>query len=168
MNAAEVLADAFGRIGEEVHDAVAGLTVEQLAERIAPEANTIAWLIWHLTRVQDDHVAEVAGTEQVWTTQWWFERFGLPFSPPATGYGQTPAEVAQVRVAADLLTGYYDAVAERTLEFVRGLTDADLDRVVDDRWDPAVTLGVRLVSVIGDDEQHVGQAAYVRGILLRP
>jgi uncharacterized damage-inducible protein DinB len=150
-----------------VHDAVAGLTVEQLAERIAPEANTIAWLVWHLTRVQDDHVAEVAGTEQVWTSQGWFERFGLPFSPRATGYGQTPEEVAQVRVGADLLTGYYNAVAERTLEFVRGLTDADLDRVVDDRWDPPVTLGVRLVSVIGDDEQHVGQAAYVRGILLR-
>ena len=167
MNAAEVLADAFGRIGEEVHSAVAGLTVEQLAERIAPEANTIAWLIWHLTRVQDDHVAEVAGTEQVWTSRGWFERFGLPFPPQAHGYGQNPAEVAQVRVGADLLSGYYDAVAERTLEFVRKLTDADLDRVVDDRWDPPVTLGVRLVSVIGDDEQHVGQAAYVRGILLR-
>ena len=167
MNAAEILADAFGRIGGEVHDAVTGLTVEQLAERIAPEANTIAWLVWHLTRVQDDHVAEVAGTEQVWTSQGWFERFDLSFSPGATGYGQTPAEVAEVRVGADLLTGYYDAVAERTLEFVRGLSDADLDRVVDDRWDPPVTLGVRLVSVIGDDEQNVGQAAYVRGILLR-
>jgi uncharacterized damage-inducible protein DinB len=167
VNAAAILADAFGRIGEEVHDAVGGLTVEQLAERLEPEANSIAWLVWHLTRVQDDHVADVAGTEQVWTSQGWVERFGLPFGARATGYGQSAAEAGQLRVGAELLTGYYDAVAERTLEFVRGLTDADLDRVVDERWDPPVTLGARLVSVIGDDEQHVGQAAFVRGILLR-
>jgi hypothetical protein len=166
VNSAELLTDAFGRIGEEVHAAVEGLTVEQLTFRVGPEANTIAWLVWHLTRVQDDHVAEVAGTEQVWTSQGWVERFGLPFSPRATGYGQSSDEVAQVRVGAELLTGYYDAVAEQTLKYVGGLTDADLDRVVDERWDPPVTLGVRLVSVVGDDEQHVGQAAFVRGILL--
>jgi Protein of unknown function (DUF664) len=166
VNAAEILADAFGRIGEEVHDAVDGLTVEQLTHRLGPKANTVAWLVWHLTRVQDDHVAEVAGTEQVWTAQGWAERFGLPFPPAATGYGQSAGEVAQVRAEAGLLTGYYDAVAEHTLGYVRGLSDGDLDRVVDERWDPPVTLGARLVSVIGDDEQHVGQAAFVRGILL--
>jgi hypothetical protein len=44
------------------------------------------------------------------------------------------------------------------------VTPADLDRVVDKRWDPPVTLGVRLVSVVDDDAQHVGQAAYVRGL----
>jgi uncharacterized damage-inducible protein DinB len=168
MNAAEILTDAFGRIGEEVHAAVDGLTAEQLTYRVGPEANTIAWLVWHLTRVQDDHVAEVAGTEQVWTSQGWVDRFGLPFSPRATGFGHSPDEVAKVQVASpELLTGYYDAVAEQTLAFVGTLSDADLDRVVDERWDPPVTLGVRLVSVVGDDEQHVGQAAFVRGILLR-
>jgi uncharacterized damage-inducible protein DinB len=167
VNAAEILVDAFGRIGEEVHDAVDGLTTEQLTHRLGPEANTIAWLVWHLTRVQDDHVADVAGTEQVWTSQGWAKRFGLPFSERATGYGQAAAEVAEVRVDADLLTGYYDAVAAQTLAYVGGLTDADLDQVVDERWHPPVTLGARLVSVIGDDEQHVGQAAFVRGILLR-
>ena len=167
MKAADILADAFSRIGPEVHAAVAGLSADQLAERIAPEANTITWLIWHLTRVQDDHVADVAGTEQVWTAQGWAERFGLPFPPEATGYGQSPDEVGKVRADAELLTGYYDAVAQRTLEYVPDLSDADLDRVVDERWDPPVTVGVRLVSVIGDDEQHVGQAAYVRGILLQ-
>jgi hypothetical protein len=166
VNTADLLTDAFGRIGEEVHAAVAGLSVEQLTYRVAPDANTIAWLVWHLTRVQDDHVAEVAGTEQIWTAQGWAERFGLPFSPRATGYGQSSADVAQVKVDAELLTGYYDAVAEHTLAYVGGLTDADLDRIVDEYWDPPVSLGVRLVSVIGDDEQHVGQAAYVRGILL--
>ncbi len=53
----------------------------------------------------------------------------------------------------------------RTAEFVAGLSAADLDRVVDESWDPPVTLGVRLVSVVDDDAQHAGQAAYVRGLL---
>jgi hypothetical protein len=50
---------------------------------------------------------------------------------------------------------------------VRSLSEADLTRVVDRNWDPPVTVSVRLVSVIADDLQHVGQAAYVRGILQR-
>ncbi|GCD94573.1 mycothiol transferase [Embleya hyalina] len=168
MNSAELLVDAFGRVQEVVHEAVADLTPGQLAERLDDDANSIAWLIWHLARVQDDHVADVAGLEQVWTAQDWHKRFELPFPVRAIGYGQDTKAVAAVRVdSADLLTGYYDAVHEQTVGYVRDLTPADLDRVVDEAWTPAVTLGVRLVSVIGDDLQHAGQAAFIRGILLR-
>ncbi|WP_225730660.1 MULTISPECIES: DUF664 domain-containing protein [unclassified Nocardia] len=167
MTSAEVLTDAFERIREEVHAAVDGLSEAELTYRVDPGANTIAWLIWHLTRVQDDHVSEVAGAEQVWTANGWYDRFALPFDKRATGYGDSADDVAAVRVSAELLTGYYDAVHERTLRYVRGLTDADLPRIVDTRWDPPVTLAVRLVSVISDDLQHAGQAAYLRGVLGR-
>ena len=131
------------------------------------DANSIAWLVWHLLRVQDDHVADVAGTEQVWTAQGYAGRFGLPFDERATGYGQTAEEVGQVRVAADLLREYADAVTDATLAFLATVGPDDLDRVVDERWDPPVTLGVRLVSVVDDDAQHLGQAAYVKGLLPR-
>ena len=163
-----LLTDSF----ERVHDLVGSLTddlpVEVSTYRPDAEANSIGWLIWHLSRVQDDHVAGVAGSEQVWTTQGWADRFGLPFPVGAIGYGHSSDDVAQVRVdSPELLTGYYDAVAARTLEYVGGLTDDDLDRVVDEAWDPPVTLGVRLVSVIDDCAQHAGQAAFVRGIVER-
>jgi uncharacterized protein DUF664 len=167
MTSAELLVDAFARIREVVHRAVGGLTPEQLAFQADPEANSIAWLVWHLTRIQDDHVAGVAGTEQVWTSQGWVERFGLPFDPLATGYGHRPADVAAVRASGELLVGYHDAVHRQTTGYVEGLQDADLGRVVDRSWDPPVTLGVRLVSVIADDLQHAGQAAFVRGVLRR-
>ncbi|HEV3495634.1 MAG TPA: DUF664 domain-containing protein [Actinomycetes bacterium] len=168
MTSAELLADAFGRIRGVVHQAVDGLTTEQLAFRVDPGANSIAWLVWHLTRIQDDHVAHVARTEQVWTSQGWVERFGLPFDPRDTGYGHRADEVAAVRVGSgELLAGYYDAVHEQTTRYVQRLGDADLARVVDRSWDPPVTLGVRLVSVVSDDLQHAGQAVFVRGILLR-
>jgi uncharacterized damage-inducible protein DinB len=168
MTSADVLADAFGRVRQVVHRAVDGLTPEQLTFRVDPEANSIAWLVWHLTRIQDDHVAGVAGTDQVWTSKGWAERFGLPFDPRDTGYGHQAGEVAAVQVTSgELLTGYYDAVHDQTVRYVAQLDDADLARVVDRSWDPPVTLGVRLVSVISDNLQHAGQAAFVRGILQR-
>lgn len=168
MTSADLLVDAFDRVRDVVHAAVDSLTPEQLAFRVDPDANSIAWLVWHLTRVQDDHVSDVAGTDQVWTSRGWAERFALPFEEKAIGYGHSSSEVAAVRVdSAELLTGYYDAVHEQTIRFVERLTDAELPRVVDERWDPPVTLGVRLVSVISDDLQHAGQAAFVRGIIER-
>lgn len=167
MKTAELLADAFGRIRDVVHQSAGGLTAEQLAFRPGPDANSIGWLLWHLTRVQDDHVSEVAGTEQAWTADGWAERFALPFGDEATGWGQSSEEAGAVRVpSADLLTGYHDEVHARTLAFLATVTDAGLDTIVDERWDPPVSLGVRLVSVISDDLQHAGQAAYLRGLVL--
>jgi uncharacterized damage-inducible protein DinB len=165
MTIGELLAEAFGRIHGVVLGAVRGLSEEELAFRPEERCNSIAWLVWHLTRIQDDHVAAVAGTEQAWMAEGWADRFGLPFSPSETGYGHTSAEVAAVRAPADLLVGYYEAVHAHTVKYVQGLAEADLDRVVDLNWDPPVTLAVRLVSVINDDLQHGGQAAYVRGML---
>ncbi|MFI0773840.1 DUF664 domain-containing protein [Streptomyces sp. NPDC021212] len=167
MKSADLLADAFGRVREAVHEAVEGLDPDDLAVRLDSGANSIAWLVWHLTRVQDDHVSDAAETDQTWTTDGWYERFGLPFSPAATGYGHRGRDVAEVRASADLLLGYHDAVHERTVDYVRELRNADLDRIVDEAWTPPVTLGVRLVSVIEDDMQHVGQAAYLRGAIRR-
>jgi hypothetical protein len=168
MTPGELLTDAFNRIRETGEAVVSGLTPEQLGRRPSPNANSIAWLVWHLTRIQDDHVAEVAGLEQVWSAQGWHERFGLPFSAEDTGWGHDPDDVARVEgVTADQLVAYLDAVHQQTLGYVADLTLEDLDRIVDKRWDPPVTLGVRLVSVINDDNQHVGQAAYVRGLLTR-
>jgi uncharacterized damage-inducible protein DinB len=166
MTLGELLVDAFNRIREGAVEAVDGLSAEQLAQRPSRNANSIAWLIWHLTRVQDDHVADVAGLEQVWTAQGWHDRLGLPFEPADTGYGHSSEQVAQVAgVSAEQLMGYLDAVLQQTVGYVGSLSPDDLDRVVDRRWDPPVTLGVRLVSVVNDDQQHVGQAAFVRGLL---
>ncbi|AYN42908.1 DinB family protein [Streptomyces dangxiongensis] len=166
MHAKDILIDGYGRVREEVHAVLDGLGPDELHHRPAPDANTVAWLVWHLTRVQDDHVADAFGLDQVWLSQDWEKRFGLGLPRHDTGYGHSPAEVAKVRVeSAGLLTGYYDAVHAQTLDALRSLAAKDLERVVDERWDPPVTLGTRLVSVLSDDLQHVGQAAYLKGML---
>jgi hypothetical protein len=166
MASADVLVDAFERVHEVVHHVVDGLTPEQLAMRIDGKSNSIAWLIWHLTRIQDDHIADAADLEQIWTSKGWNERFGLPFNDSETGYGMGDKQVAEVKVSSgELLTGYFDEVHQQTLDYVRRLPDSELTRIVDERFDPPVQLGVRLVSVISDDLQHAGQAAFVRGLL---
>jgi uncharacterized damage-inducible protein DinB len=165
MSPAQLLTDAFERVLSSATAAVDGLSDDQLAARPASDANSIAWLVWHLARVQDDHVADVAGTEQVWTAQDFVTRFDLPFDSGATGFGMTGEQVGHVRVTAGLLADYLRAVHAATASYVAGLTPDDLDRIVDERWDPPVTLGVRLVSVANDDMQHAGQAAYVRGLV---
>ncbi|MGO9965103.1 MAG: mycothiol transferase [Acidimicrobiales bacterium] len=167
MTSADLLSDAFGRVRGIVEEVLDGLSRAELSSRLDGEANSIAWLLWHLARVEDDHVAHVAGTEQAWTASGWAERFALPLEVSDIGYGHRPEQAALVTADADVLGGYYGAVHENTLRFVRHVSDADLNRVVDERWDPPVTLGVRLVSVLADDLQHAGQAAYVRGILQR-
>jgi len=166
MDGKDVLTEAFGRLPGLVRGAVEGLTPEQLRRAPAGGVNTIGWLVWHLTRVQDSHIAELLDADQVYLTGRWAHRFGLKESPSDTGYGYAPAQVALVAPESwQTLVDYYQAVHARTMEFLGGLRDADLDRVVDEAWDPPVTLGVRLVSVCDDDVQHVGQAAFLRGML---
>ena len=167
---AELLLDGFGRIRENVADVLAGLTAEQLAFRVDADANPVSWLVWHLTRVQDDHVAAAFGVAQVWSAQGWARRLGLPDGMTDHGYGHASEQVASVAAAtaaSGLLGEYHEATYAQTVKLVSEVRDADLDRVVDKRWTPPVTLGVRLVSVMDDDMQHVGQAAFVRGVVLR-
>lgn len=166
MDVNDLLVEEFGRLPEIVREAANGLDVVALTSAPAPGANTIAWLVWHLTRVQDHHISELMEVEQQYLTDGWHERFGRGADPEDHGYGHTADDVSSVRPAAtgDLLD-YFDTAHARTIGYLAGLRAADLDRVVDERWDPPVTLGVRLTSILADLLQHAGQAAYVRGLI---
>jgi uncharacterized damage-inducible protein DinB len=168
MRSNELLLDAFGRIRETVERTLEGLDDGSLALRPAGTGNSIAWLMWHLARVEDVQVADVAGLEQVWFSQDFVGRFGLPLKPRDTGYGHSSDQVDAVRAPAQLLREYYEAVHQQAVWYLQGLGDEELDRVVDTRWNPPVTLGVRLVSTIADCLQHAGQAAYVKGLHRTP
>jgi hypothetical protein len=166
MDVAALLLDLYGRIPPLAHEAVEGLDAEALTVRPGPDANPIAWLVWHLARVQDAHVAELIDEPQLWEDDAWPARFGLAPDPHNSGYGHSREEVAAVRPREpEALLEYLDAVDRRTRDLLGRLTPDELDRIVDRNWDPPVTLGVRLVSIADDCLQHVGQAAYVRGLL---
>lgn len=146
---------------------VADLSPAELSWRPGPAANSIGWLVWHLARVQDDHVAHVGQVDQVWPH--WADRFELPYPLDDIGYGHTSDQVAALTLAdAALLTRYHADVHALTVHVVKGLDSAAFARIVDRRWNPPVTAAVRLVSVVNDITQHLGQAAYLRGLLDRP
>lgn len=163
--ARELLRDSFTRLAEHVDALTEDLTEDVAYFRPAPEANTIVWLIWHTGRMQDAQVADIAGVEQVWFRDGWVDRFGLDLPRDAHGYGQTPEEVAKVRAPAELLAGYYRAVHKLSLEYVASVSADELARVVDENWTPPVTASARLVSIVDDAAQHLGQAAYIRGLV---
>ena len=166
MDARDLLIEIYGRVPDEIATAIDGLDADALAAIPEPGTNSIGWLVWHLTRVEDTHLAELIDEEQVWTTGDWAARFGVPPDPANSGYGHTPEQVAAIRPeSAEALTGYYEAVSARTRAYLAGLTADALDEVVDERWDPPVTRGVRLISIVDDEVQHAGQAAYARGLL---
>ncbi len=167
MDIAPLLLELYGRVPPLAADAIDGLPLSLLTEPPSAGINTIAWLIWHLTRVQDHHLSELLDQPQLWESGDWAAGVGLTPDPHNTGYGHGPAEVMAVRPqSAAALLEYLQAVHNRTCGFLASRTAADLDRIVDRRWDPPVTMGVRLVSVADDCLQHVGQAAYAKGILL--
>lgn len=166
MDCKDLIVDGLNRVDEDLRRALDGLTPEQLGFRPAEHANSVAWLAWHLTRVADDHISELAGRPQAWISDGWHQRFGKPGDMGDTGFGYGPAEVAAVRPeSAALLVDYFAAVHARSLEYLAGLSCSDMDRVIDRRWDPPVTVGVRLVSVVNDCSEHVGQLAYLRGLI---
>ncbi|MEV3901975.1 mycothiol transferase [Mycobacterium sp. NPDC050551] len=160
----ELLRDSFTRLIEHVDAIADDLSDEVALYRPTPTANTIAWLLWHSARVQDAQLCDIAGVEQVWTRDGWVDRFGLDLPRDDTGYGHDADDVAKVSASAELLAGYYHAVHKVTLEYIASVTPDDLARIVDERWDPPVTASARLVSIVDDCAQHLGQAAYVLGI----
>ena len=165
MDGADILRDGFQRVVDQLKLVLDELTEEQLAYRPHEDANSIAWLAWHLTRVHDDHMSEIADRPQAWVVDGWAEKFGMEPDPKNQGTGHGSAEVAGIKPDGPLLLAYHEAVLARTNEYLDTASAEELDRIIDTRWDPPVTVGVRAVSVINDSTEHVGQAAYLRGLL---
>jgi hypothetical protein len=162
----DVLLDVFGRVDEGVRGLLDSVPADELNVRPDGVGNPIGWLVWHLLRVQDDHLAEVAGREQAWTSGGWYDRFGLPFAAGEHGYGFTSDQVDQTRFdGTGQLAGYQADVHALTVDLLGAVTPARLDEIIDRRWDPPVTVAVRIVSVAEDCFQHLGQANYVAGLL---
>jgi uncharacterized damage-inducible protein DinB len=166
MDCKDLIIDGLNRVDEDVRRALEGLSPDQLGFRPNEHANSVAWLAWHLSRVEDDHVSELAGRPQAWIEDRWHERFGKPGDMNDTGFGYGPAEVAEIRPeSVAVLVDYFSAVHARSVQYVQTLSCGDMDRIIDRRWDPPVTVGVRLVSVVNDCTQHAGQLAYLRGLI---
>lgn len=163
----ELLIDGYGRVAEALKEALDGMSQDDLNRQPHPGSNSMGWLAWHLTRVQDDHVSDLMGKKQLWLTGGWHSRFNREPDPKDVGFGHTSEDVAAFRSPdVSTLLEYPHAVTERTKRYITSLSARDLDRELDEPWyQPLPTVGVRLISILADSLQHVGQVAYVRGQL---
>jgi len=166
MEAKDIVIDALERIRGILHRTLAGLSLDEIHRQPRSDANSIAWLTWHLTRVQDNGIAGLFGQEQAWISQGWHAQFALAPDPDNEGQGHTPEQVAAFRAPSiQTLLDYHDSVSTRSKSFVAGLAPADFNRELDEpQYQPRPTVGVRLVSILSDNLQHAGQVAYLRGV----
>lgn len=167
-----LLRDGFGR----VRDGVAALlekSGEQLLQyRPGTRANHIGWLIWHISRVQDDHFVHLARAlwpgetfEQRWSGAGFSTRFDLPYAAGDTGYGHDSNQVAAFGMFDGALLGaYHEAVHESCHVILGRLEISDLQTIIDHRWNPPVNTAVRLMSILEDTTKHLGQAEYIAGL----
>jgi hypothetical protein len=166
MEAKDIVIDALERIRSILHRTLAGLTLDEIQRQPTPDSNSIAWLTWHLTRVQDNGISGLFDQDQAWISQGWHAQFGMAPDPDNEGQGHTPQQVAAFRAPSiQTLLDYHDSVSTRSKSFVGGLAPADFNRELDEpQYQPRPTVGVRLVSILSDNLQHAGQVAYLRGV----
>jgi len=166
MQAKDIVLDGLERIRGSLHRTLDGLTLDEMHRQPQSDANSIAWLVWHLTRVQDTSVSGLMGQAHLWVSQEWHAKFEMAADAGNDGFGHTPAQVAAFRAPSiETLLAYHDHVAARSKTYVTGLAAEDFDRTLNEpQWQPLPTVGVRLMSVMSDNLQHAGQAAYLRGL----
>jgi hypothetical protein len=162
----DLLIDGYGRIPEFLENVLKGLTRGDLDWQPRYDCNSIGWLIWHLTRLQDVQTASLMDEEQLWIRDEWYTKFGRQPEPDDIGFGHGLEQVSAFKSPeAKILLDYNRAVVQRSKQYISSLSETDLDRELDEPWfQPLPTVGVRLVSILDDSLLHAGQAAYVRGL----
>ena len=144
-----------------------GLTQEDLNWQPKPDCNSIGWITWHLIRVIDKGISISANEEQLWIKAGWSSKFDRPADPDDTGNRQTPEQAAAFKSPdKDTLIGYCRAAADNLRNWLNKLDSTDLDREFDDEYSQMLpTVGSRVNVIVRDTQQHLGQIAYIRGLL---
>ncbi len=163
-----LITDYFIRISDELERVLDGLTIEDLNKQPVPGANSIGWLAWHLTRSDDRNLSELYRKQQLWIKDRWHERFGRVPDPSETGVGHNSEEMVSFESPdGKTILKYHHAVLERAKKYIENnLSEAELKRrVKSPTLKNTNTVRGRLLGIVSEGFQHVGQAAYVRGLI---
>jgi hypothetical protein len=158
--------DTLGRAFDMVRQATRDLTPEEM---LRPPKPHVAWLTWHMARVQDTNFSGLLGTEQLWIRDGWHARFAMPADPRdyGSGHRQSPTQVDAFKVSdKQLLYAYMDVVFDQTRAYLATVADEELSRVLNEpQYQPLPTLSIRFASVITCNTRHAGQIEYLRGLI---
>ena len=164
MDWQQVIIDAFKRSTDTLDKAMANLSLADLNKQPGPDSNSIGWVGWHMTRIEDRAISRMSGREQLWIKDNWYTKFNRSANPEDTGFKHTPQDIAAFKCPdAATLLAYNNAVLENTEKFLKGLSMQDLDKKTDHPL--FTTIGSWLAVTLTDILQHSGQVAYLRGLL---
>ena len=166
MSVGEISNAAYDRIAGVLRRALTDMTVTQLTTQAAgPESNPIGWIAWHLTRTQDKNYSALLGREELWSKDGWYQKFGLPIES-GTGNGDSLETVRSFDpINSDTLLAYFDATRALSREFLDSLDADDLNQPSPSGLPTTEVIKVSIARVTGDLIQHIGQIAYVRGLV---
>ena len=167
MDLRDFIIRSLEEIQEDLKRSVDGLTKEDLMTQPQPGANHIAFMIWHMTRVEDKLLHNLFQcSPQLWESGKWYERMGLPEDPKSTGFGYTAEQVSCFpSVQPHELMDYVEAVRADTLDYLENIDAASLDEKVTAPPLGEVSIGNLISILVVELAQHVGQIAYVRGLV---
>ena len=153
--------------GEQVlRRALSELSTEELnSHPCGPGTNSIAWLIWHLTRIQDLSASARMGKDQAWVAEGFHAKFGMEADFMKFN-SFTPEELdAFPQMDAESLLGYYECARGYLTEYVNSLSASDLDAPVPPRPHGPENVGDALGITLADNTQHFGQIAFIMGVV---
>lgn len=161
MDAKELLLRSLEESHGYLTKALNGLTQEEATWSPSPECNSIAFILWHMIRVEDFFVNRVIQHEkELYETKKWQEKLGTP----AKAYGYTVEELkAWPAPKLEILREYANSVQENTLAFLNSIPNERLSEVPRPDRSPD-SIGVMLEHLITEIALHVGQIAYLRGV----
>jgi len=160
----QLIISIFERMSQIMEKSLQRLTLDDVNQQPSRDTNSMGWLAWHLTRCYDEAMANLLGEEQLWIKGKWHAKFNRPADPQDLGFGHSPEDLSAFKSPeVQILLGYYRAVLELMRHYITNLSESDLDQKLDHPRFP--TVAARLVGVVNDSYQHIGQIAYVRGLL---
>jgi uncharacterized damage-inducible protein DinB len=142
-----------------------GLSAAELGFRPARHANSIGFIVWHMTRVEDGWIQRaIQRKPHLWVADGWAARFEMPAEMRDMGFGYTVQQLDAFKIPPlELLLGYSHAVREATMAYVSGWDPASPTEVRAP-WGGMVAVAEVLAQLVWELNQHSGQVAYLRGL----
>ena len=166
MKGAKILSDMLEMSDSLVRRALEGLTDADLIKRPSDQDNTIGWLMWHKTRVEDIAFADASGEEQFWISDKWHEKFGMEPNPGQMGFRGFARTSDEPRVQErKTFSATPTPFGRARLRCWRASRPRTSTRKSPPRWARPSKSGTTSGRVAADNIQHGGQICYLRGFI---
>ena len=163
MDIKEYIRGQIEGLDQSLKRVVTGLKQEEIAWRPASGCNSIGLILFHLFKSEDSFIqVHLKGKKELWETGKWYNQLNL--DPSEAGAHYTAEQVDNFPVPAlESILRYGAAVRTATLDYVKNLQPAELEKVIKMPWGD-MPVAMMLSLTVGHASQHIGEISYLRGL----